>query len=262
MAMTRSIPACAGNPGPGMLALVSQGVHPRVCGESGPFNHGPALAEGPSPRVRGILIQRDLEGMGSGSIPACAGNPESSRPITSRPRVHPRVCGESDSTDTATVARLGPSPRVRGIPGRAAGRALSPGSIPACAGNPRASAPEVESDWVHPRVCGESEGTDYYGGDKPGPSPRVRGIRRSTYRPSVRARSIPACAGNPLRDYIGHVLPRVHPRVCGESRGGHHYQRHLQGPSPRVRGILLAADDQVQDEGSIPACAGNPLSSY
>ena len=73
-----------------------------------------------------------------GSIPACAGEPESFfNEIVSHP-VYPRVCGGTIASllDSKTVKGL--SPRVRGnhLLRRRPGAFL--GSIPACAGEPLA----------------------------------------------------------------------------------------------------------------------------
>ena len=95
--MTGSIPACAGKP----FGSASQGrrlrVHPRVCGEARIDSWRGRLIDGPSPRVRGSPSPDGSGAHAVGSIPACAGKPSIPRSITSRRRVHPRVCGEAST---------------------------------------------------------------------------------------------------------------------------------------------------------------------
>ena len=51
-------------------------------------------------------------------------------------RVYPRVCGGTDAETKAVIAGMGLSPRVRGNRYRRNLTLPSPGSIPACAGEP------------------------------------------------------------------------------------------------------------------------------
>ena len=257
-----SIPACAGNPAPTPRTLRSPGVHPRVCGESSRPSPGRPSRRGPSPRVRGIHVRRERDQVASGSIPACAGNPSPRMPASTAIWVHPRVCGESPVESGDRVYMSGPSPRVRGILLRTVPCLTHLGSIPACAGNPSTGRARGRTWRVHPRVCGESALPDAVDDLARGPSPRVRGILPADRRRSTSARSIPACAGNPLR------TPRrpggfwVHPRVCGESCRMEQCDYCVAGPSPRVRGIPSAAEYHRTPYGSIPACAGNPAVRY
>ena len=88
-----SIPACAGEPGcwAGPAAWIT--VYPRVCGGT------PIAASlirwriGLSPRVRGNPERMDELPDRSGSIPACAGEPEVAPGVNAAYRVYPRVCG-------------------------------------------------------------------------------------------------------------------------------------------------------------------------
>ena len=72
----RSIPACAGEPPPGLFRTTRKPVYPRVCGGT-PFSTTvtPA-ATGLSPRVRGNQLKVVPSTYYRGSIPACAGEPE------------------------------------------------------------------------------------------------------------------------------------------------------------------------------------------
>ena len=91
-----------------------------------------------------------------------------------------------------------------------------------------------------------------------GLSPRVRGNPRAKASTPTAAGSIPACAGEPRRRGWNAAAEAVYPRVCGgtdEQTGGH---RGRRGLSPRVRGNLARTGGRAQDDGSIPACAGEP----
>ena len=237
----RFIPACAGNARNDSSSGPNASVHPRVCGERGGRTPVPAAAPGSSPRVRGTPQPHRASAFDARFIPACAGNAESASTATSRPTVHPRVCGERDLTVTLTPQLSGSSPRVRGTPQGKDGRDGVNGFIPACAGN----APEASRcRWprsVHPRVCGERLDERSAVLQLGGSSPRVRGTRRRPDRFSTGGRFIPACAGN-AESHAGNLLP-------------------LAGSSPRVRGTRPVRGGDAERQRFIPACAGNARSS-
>ena len=254
----RSIPACAGNPGRGHLRARQWRVHPRVCGEPDRRAGGPEPELGPSPRVRGTPCGIEHQLVTLRSIPACAGNPSPYRPAGGPAGVHPRVCGEPQRTPPMVRRLRGPSPRVRGTPSSQCGPSISPGSIPACAGNPSTRSAAARHRGVHPRVCGEPRGLRRPRQPRQGPSPRVRGTPDAAGREPVLEGSIPACAGNP-----GPATPvgrreRVHPRVCGEPLATASATPAAYGPSPRVRGTPVLQTEPTIERRSIPACAGNP----
>ena len=261
-------------------SLIGGVVHPRVCGGARRVLRTDGTCWGPSPRVRGSLIDQALEVLWQGSIPACAGEPIRSSFRDASTRVHPRVCGGAVSFADEDQPYGGPSPRVRGSPrvqdgglscagsipacagepiargiGRApcrvhprvcggAGRYQSVpdlGSIPACAGEPRSRTPASSRSGVHPRVCGGAAREKHETPGHLGPSPRVRGSRSTSPISMVIIGSIPACAGEPSFFSTTSYGRRVHPRVCGGSRPQPERIRHLSG--------------------SIPACAGEPCPS-
>ena len=188
-----------------------------MCGES-TYAHDDGTAwQGPSPRVRGIRGHGELTHSAHG--------------------VHPRVCGESLVEHLEPLGREGPSPRVRGIRPPIDRDRQRPGSIPACAGNPRSTSASPTWSGVHPRVCGESTLYITHAFKRPGPSPRVRGIPLEAFASLIVAGSIPACAGNPSSGRCSSSSTRVHPRVCGESLDTACRLITQAGPSPRVRGI-------------------------
>ena len=93
-AETGIIPACAGNTVVQPGVLLSEGDHPRVCGEHLAGMSGVSPAMGSSPRVRGTrVVQRVGQGI-HGIIPACAGNTCACATTCPATRDHPRVCGE------------------------------------------------------------------------------------------------------------------------------------------------------------------------
>ena len=88
-----SIPACAGEPATATSRRCPARVYPRVCGGTRRLLLGPPPSAGLSPRVRGNP-PASVEGLlPAGSIPACAGEPRSSRPAPGSRWVYPRVCG-------------------------------------------------------------------------------------------------------------------------------------------------------------------------
>ena len=133
-------------------------------------------------------------------------------------------------------------------------------SIPACAGEPTTPSGRQRRRAVYPRVCGGTGGAQGRCECRYGLSPRVRGNRTTPDRFALQVRSIPACAGEPRSSSMAVRTHEVYPRVCGGTlpSGGHAHVR--QGLSPRVRGNLLGPRNQVAHHGSIPACAGEPLS--
>ena len=149
------------------------------------------------------------------SIPACAGEPDRARRGHQGLPVYPRVCGGTASIPVARRRRKGLSPRVRGNLLRLHFKTFSPGSIPACAGEPRRDGDSSDDAEVYPRVCGGTTLHLFVQLRRHGLSPRVRGNPGSVrFRPGAR-RSIPACAGEPCSAPATWIPARVYPRVCG-----------------------------------------------
>ena len=213
-----SIPACAGEPGPVRNASSPVKVYPRVCG--GTWTLSPIVRGrgGLSPRVRGNRRSGQWRGQSRRSIPACAGEPRGHCGTPAGPAVYPRVCGGTDDGRPVYQTLDGLSPRVRGNLIRRGAALSAPGSIPACAGEPRARAGS--------RQC------------RPG--------------------SIPACAGEPTAGSSAAKRQKVYPRVCGGTAAAQRAGYIACGLSPRVRGNLVAEDEGNGKARSIPACAGEP----
>ena len=170
---------------------------------------------GLSPRVRGNPHRRGRAGRPRGSIPACAGEPQSRSGGSVGSRVYPRVCGGTWVQSRPCPPWGGLSPRVRG--NRAI---LTLGlhlirSIPACAGEPSQRLLDYPTARVYPRVCGGTSSVGEYAGMTPGLSPRVRGNPEHLLYSRIVLGSIPACAGEPRRQGMPRGWHWVYPRVCG-----------------------------------------------
>ena len=253
-----SIPACAGEPGGGGVIAGGQGVYPRVCG--GTMRAVPKLpnTHGLSPRVRGNQLGLFLEIPVGGSIPACAGEPSAGVDDAGVCAVYPRVCGGTAPFIWVVDRPQGLSPRVRGNLYRQRYQPNPPGSIPACAGEPTHFSGMMRCPWVYPRVCGGTEDVPGMSVKGKGLSPRVRGNRLRRPGRQRQPRSIPACAGEPLRSRRRPAVPGVYPRVCGGTPHEDAGHGGRGGLSPRVRGNPPEITRPSIVARSIPACAGEP----
>ena len=164
-----------------------------------------------------------------GLSPRVRGNLEP-KPIgeSSAQRVYPRVCGGTVGDDLLMRMRI--SSRVSGSIPACAGEPLphritgmpSARSIPACAGEPCALSQSCDSfEGLSPRVRGNRFGCRLALSSGKGLSPRVRGNRTD--------------------DAERKAIVTVYPRVCG--------------------GTMIEGQNATMPAGSIPACAGEPLSA-
>ena len=216
---------------------------------------------GSSPRVRGTLLALCGLLVGSGIIPACAGNTASpSRPRTPRGD-HPRVCGEHEISRTNSGVWTGSSPRVRGTQQARRDGRRDRGIIPACAGNTSSSGSQASGTRDHPRVCGEHDARVLATDRIAGSSPRVRGTQAIMRLLGFGRGIIPACAGNTALCRSQRAARRDHPRVCGEHLLIIFGSLEFTGSSPRVRGTRLELARVFRQRGIIPACAGNTSSA-
>ena len=216
--LTRSIPACAGEPTAMRQVSQMSTVYPRVCGGTPRCWVTADGTVGLSPRVRGNRRRKFLAYCCAGSIPACAGEPMIGWP--------------------SAVTSTGLSPRVRGNPTAILVPALASRSIPACAGEPSPISPRVPSAAVYPRVCGGTSDHTKSTASSRGLSPRVRGNPVDAFPHTTASRSIPACAGEPGIDTTRAPLIWVYPRVCGGTGRVETRCSPFMGLSPRVRGNL------------------------
>ena len=91
--LSRSIPACTGEPSQSALETAAYPVYPRVYGGTTQWPTPSGLCIGLSPRVRGNPNADMTEPYQWGSIPACAGEPPSQPASRTWQPVYPRVCG-------------------------------------------------------------------------------------------------------------------------------------------------------------------------
>ena len=180
---------------------------------------GAVAKGGLSPRVRGNPAHQLPAAAGCGSIPACAGEPRGGASGAGWRTVYPRVCGGTRPRPCCTSAGRGLSPRVRGNLAAPGVPAAPGGSIPACAGEPCWPAGARGFATVYPRVCGGTAKRMGCRAPPAGLSPRVRGNRAVGPGPLERRRSIPACAGEPIRHRYRDGGRWVYPRVCGGTAG-------------------------------------------
>ena len=134
------IPAYAGNTFSRFLGMPDGWDHPRVCGEHRLFSIRFLSYRGSSPRMRGTLYEVAADFLGSGIIPAYAGNTKDYREHTPHVRDHPRVCGEHMASQLKFALCSGSSPRMRGTHCQHFNQLHILGIIPAYAGNTSTSA--------------------------------------------------------------------------------------------------------------------------
>ena len=249
-----------------------------MCGGTAASKNRSPAAGGLSPRVRGNRNLSARLRKGSGTIPACAGEPGAPSLNISLSRDYPRVCGGTlwDPT-TRTLTRdyprvcggtdaargqqnpfLGLSPRVRGNRGSGKSTLVRKGTIPACAGEPFSWAWSSTSWRDYPRVCGGTGRANFQSRQLMGLSPRVRGNRNAA-DPRLRIPgTIPACAGEPWFRPAALGRRGDYPRVCGGTQRLRVHRRGEYGLSPRVRGNRNLGKPRQNARGTIPACAGEP----
>ena len=174
-----------------------------------------SVMAGLSPRVRGNHPAGRRQHHRGRSIPACAGEPHNTPSGQTIRTVYPRVCGGTCRTSSRPASSGGLSPRVRGNPSGIDIDNECNGSIPACAGEPTASADGFAAPWVYPRVCGGTGPLPCRILPMLGLSPRVRGNRNAVSLTQTDLRSIPACAGEPAASSHLAAAAAVYPRVCG-----------------------------------------------
>ena len=165
-----------------------------------PMEMRSATMSGLSPRGRGKHILKPDGGAKSRSIPAWAGETQKRVRKVSYLWVYPRVGGGNDGVRAATALAGGLSPRGRGKLLDVYLMHSYIRSIPAWAGETLRRSLNALPDEVYPRVGGGNIESSARGGGKPGLSPRGRGKLPANLQAEIKARSIPAWAGEtPMR---------------------------------------------------------------
>ena len=126
-----------------------------MCGEQVYAFSLVSTSMGSPPRVRGTVLLADLDGVGVGITPACAGNSSGSFGALAGTWDHPRVCGEQRRRPWKWGCLRGSPPRVRGTGDWAHFSVVVSGITPACAGNSIPRRFQLIHQRDHPRVCGE-----------------------------------------------------------------------------------------------------------
>jgi len=211
-------------------------VHPRACGERVVTMCGLLAIHGSSPRLRGTHVDEYLVRQAKRFIPAPAGNASAAWRRAAPAAVHPRACGERESSIRCAFCLAGSSPRLRGTPRFFAIHRGQGRFIPAPAGNARAGGMRSGGRSVHPRACGERRKTRAILNTPNGSSPRLRGTRWPARPSSCKGRFIPAPAGNASRLKVTAMDLAVHPRACGERLNAASRAPWPTGSSPRLRG--------------------------
>ncbi len=160
-----------------------------------------------------------------------------------------------------TATSLGLSPRARGNRSRRSGRFPAGGTIPACAGEPNGIGFLVGHRGDYPRVRGGTALISLWDMWWLGLSPRARGNRYSADSGVLSGGTIPACAGEPRGRRTVGLHRRDYPRVRGGTAASSCARRLVGGLSPRARGNPTALDNGGTWIGTIPACAGEPVSA-
>ena len=252
----RSIPAPAGETMPSARRPPSPRVHPRACGGNNLPSVGGDLLGGPSPRLRGKRPAGRFGAPARRSIPAPAGETPAGPPWPPASGVHPRACGGNDSRRTCRIIARGPSPRLRGKPSERNRKRFLARSIPAPAGETRASRVPNPKARVHPRACGGNATRQAPKIVGQGPSPRLRGKLRAAHGVRSASGSIPAPAGETAGLILGRCHAEVHPRACGGNALLLRQRIEGIGPSPRLRGKRRTTRGMPFGRWSIPAPAG------
>ena len=152
--------------------------HPRSRGEYALARQAPDHLAGSSPLSRGIPRAVNPGPEATRIIPALAGNTLASGCLGPTIADHPRSRGEYHPILLIKQSIEGSSPLSRGIPLPPLLLALTPGIIPALAGNTCPTSFGVGGGEDHPRSRGEYSDHHEYNERRRGSSPLSRGILR------------------------------------------------------------------------------------
>ena len=149
---------------------------------------------------------------------------------------HPRSCGENASQVRRWLEAKGSSPLMRGKLRCRHVAIQHDGLIPAHAGKTLGDLPGEVVAGAHPRSCGENMQAAMQTTRDNGSSPLMRGKRRGRQAGRSRRRLIPAHAGKTRAGACMRLMPRAHPRSCGENARFGRADPVPLGSSPLMRG--------------------------
>ncbi len=170
--------------------------------------------------------------------------------------VHPHACGDYLVPGTRLLLEVGPSPRVWGLRPPQGSGALGGRSIPTRVGTTPGPGPRETSAPVHPHACGDYITSAASSGGRPGPSPRVWGLRGGVCQDVRALRSIPTRVGTTTWLPSSSSASSVHPHACGDYELVWPKRRPTGGPSPRVWGLRTHPLRPRRSRGSIPTRVG------
>ena len=148
-------------------------------------------------------------------IPAHAGQTRMSPSNSSRRTDHPRTCGANILPGATAGTACGSSPHMRGKQIMVAGARALVRIIPAHAGQTFRPSYGGGIRPDHPRTCGANQVRGHHRRRRGGSSPHMRGKRPLRILSTMRARIIPAHAGQTSPSTGPSHLAADHPRTCG-----------------------------------------------
>ena len=192
----------------------------------------------------------------NGITPACAGKRACTTTATTRPKDHPRMCGEKPERIAPSAMMPGSPPRMRGKVIHDGGGLFGHRITPAHAGKSSRVSSFLWLFWDHPRACGEKLVTTP--GQKPpfGSPPRMRGKDKVAFVHRGQQGITPAHAGKSSKSRIRRTESQDHPRACGEKPGNVSGAHNVAGSPPRMRGKVLPPLQCGLYLGITPAHAG------
>jgi len=130
------------------------------------------------------------------------------------------------------------------------------GITPAHAGSIYGDIVSYKWDEDHPRACGEHKLKKLLRGVSMGSPPRMRGALLNAGAKLWMRRITPAHAGSINHEPRHSMLPRDHPRACGEHVPELHKDSAFHGSPPRMRGAFRKSYRPSAAGGSPPRMRG------
>ena len=151
-------------------------------------------------------------------------------------KVYPRPRGGTAISSSVYSRSSGLSPPTRGNHGACHNWGGGHGSIPAHAGEPDRRRWRSRGGWVYPRPRGGTRTSASEAGGESGLSPPTRGNPDAGAARMRRVGSIPAHAGEPIRDRAARRSTAVYPRPRGGTRSPWQSATARDGLSPPTWG--------------------------